>query len=162
MRLILMRHAKSSWADPGISDHDRPLNARGQRSASALGHWLRAWSYLPDAVLCSTAARTRQTLAGLNLRTVMQFLPELYHAEPKAILDALQQARGGCILLIGHNPGLGELAMQMVETPPSHPRFADFPTGATLVLDLPGEDWHALEPKSGRLVDFIVPRDLTD
>lgn len=161
-RLILMRHAKSDWGSPGLDDHDRPLNARGIRSARALGDWLRAGGRLPDEVLCSTARRTRDTLAGLQLDAPARFLPALYHAAPKTMLDALAGARARTVLMIGHNPGIGILAQFMVAAPPAHDRFDDYPTGATLVVDFPGDGWGTVRPGTGEVLDFVIPRELED
>lgn len=160
--LVLMRHAKSSWRVPAIGDHDRPLNGRGRRSARALGDWLRAAGHLPDAVLCSSARRTRDTLAGLALEAPVRCLDALYHAEPEAMLALLRQAQGARVLMLGHNPGLADLAQALVAVPPAHPRFADYPTGATLVAAFDIAGWGALRPGTGRVLDFVVPRDLID
>lgn len=162
-RLILMRHAKSSWDDPAQPDHARPLNARGRRSAAALGTWLRGKGHLPDTVLCSDAARTRETCArlGLGVRPV-KYLPALYHASTGVILDQLRQGgAGGTVLLVGHNPGCADFASRILAAPPDHERFHDFPTGATLVLDLPCASWEEAAFHTGRAVDFITPRELT-
>jgi phosphohistidine phosphatase len=162
MRLILMRHAKSDWSSGVTRDHDRPLNPRGARSARAMGDWLRSNGYLPDQVLCSTATRTRETLAGLRIDAATDFLPELYHAESWDMLDTLRGAVGETVLMIGHNPGIGELASDLVNAAPDHPRFHDYPTCATLIVDFDGTEWSMLTPGTGRAVDFIVPRVLTD
>lgn len=161
-RLILMRHAKSDWGDPSLDDHARPLNPRGTRSARALGNWLRARGWLPGEVLCSTATRTRDTLAGLHLDAPTRFLPALYHAAPETMLDALATAQARTVLLIGHNPGIGILAQFLAATPPTHDRFDDYPTGATLVLDCPGDDWTDVRPDTTTVLDFVIPRELED
>lgn len=159
MRLILMRHAKSDWSG-AISDHDRPLNPRGVRAAERLGIWLRQYQYEPDCVLCSTATRTRETLAGLDVTAETHFLKDLYLAEPRAMLRGLQNAAGNCVLLIGHNPGIADLAEAILRQPPEHHRFFDFPTGATLVAELPIDDWSEISISTGVTVDFVVPKDL--
>lgn len=159
MRLILMRHAKSDWSLSG-DDHARPLNPRGRRSAQALGDWLRDKGYLPDEVLCSTAARTRQTLDLLGLDTETRFEPMLYHASAETMLDVLHGASGATVLMVGHNPGIADLAMRLVATPPEHTRFTDYPTGATLVAEWDGTDWAALQVETGQAAEFIVPREL--
>lgn len=164
LRLILTRHAKSGWDDPGLSDHDRPLNPRGRGDAPKIGAWLRAKGYLPDAALVSSARRTQETWERLSPelgRAVpMTVLPTLYHAEAEVILDQLRAQSAPRVMLIGHNPGIGDCAQRIVATPPAHPRFADYPTCATLVAEFPGDDWAAIDWWSGRVVDFIVPRDL--
>ncbi|MEM6576994.1 MAG: histidine phosphatase family protein [Pseudomonadota bacterium] len=161
-RLILMRHAKSSWDSPTLSDHDRPLNGRGQRSATALGSWLQANSLAVDEALVSDATRTRQTMAGLGLNLSPQFLAELYHAGPEIMFETLRAATGSCILMIGHNPGIAEFAAMMVRNAPDHHRFFDYPTGATLVADFDIETWTDLMPSSGQTVAFVIPRELLE
>lgn len=159
--LILMRHGKSSWGDPALDDHDRPLNDRGMQAAERLGEWLRARGHVPDAALVSTARRTRETFEGLGLTCDAAFQGGLYLAEPDVMLGALRKATGGTVLMIGHNPGIGWLAQEIVTRPPAHTRFEDYPTGATLVVRFAAPDWAGIAPRSGEVVDFIVPRDLT-
>ena len=161
-RLILMRHAKSAWNDPALSDHARPLNRRGQRSADALGQWLVERGHLPDQALVSDAKRTQETFAGLHLDIAPDLDSDLYLAEPPRLLSALQAAQGHCVLLIAHNPGIAALAEALLADPVPHPRFIDYPTGATLVADFPIDSWRNLEPHTGRAADFITPRELTD
>ncbi len=168
LRLILMRHAKSSWDDPLQSDHDRPLNDRGRASARAIGSWLRQKGHLPDLVLCSSATRTRETLAGLDLPpegTEVRILQPLYHAPARRMLDLLGREAGGTppattVMILGHNPGCGGFAETLLSRQPAHPRFADFPTAATLVADLPAETWDKARFFTGDAVDFITPRAL--
>ncbi len=158
-RLVLMRHAKSEWAT-GVADHDRPLNPRGRRSAAALGHWLRDAGIAPDGALCSTALRTRETLDRLDLGVSARFDPRLYHAEPQAILTCLRAAQGETVILLGHNPGIAAFAQEILAEAPRHPRFDDYPTGATLIAEFPIEDWAALAPGTGRAAAFVIPREL--
>lgn len=161
-RLILMRHAKSSWVNPGQVDHARPLNTRGSRAAAALGAWLRARDHLPRQALVSSARRTQDTFAGLGLSLTPVLDDGLYHAGPLRLLAALRAAKGEVTLIVGHNPGIAEFAAQIVSAPPAHPRFADYPTGATLVADFPAAHWRDIQPGTAAVVDFIVPRELTD
>jgi phosphohistidine phosphatase len=162
LRLILMRHAKSDWSHPGLTDHDRPLNRRGQKSARLLGDWLRARGHLPDEILCSTARRTVETLQGLKLGkgVAPSLQPGLYHADPEAMMRILREATGACVLMIGHNPGICEMAQALVADAPDHDRFDDYPTGATLVCDLDIATWAEAEWHSARTVDFVIPREL--
>lgn len=160
LRLILMRHAKSSWGDPALDDHARPLNGRGRRSATALGDWLRSGGYLPDEALSSTAQRTRETFAGLKLAAPVRFAQDLYLSSPGEMMQALKSATGEAVLLIGHNPGCADFAESIVANEPDHPRFLDYPTGATLVADLPVQNWADVRWGTGTTVDFVVPRDL--
>ena len=164
LRLILMRHAKSDWSHAGISDHERPLNARGRAAALALGGWLRSNSYGVDQVLCSTATRTRETLECLALDPSPEtgFTRSLYLAEARAMMETLHTAKFPRVLMLGHNPGICEMAHRLLDDPPTHRRFEDYPTGATLVCDFDAADWDMINWHDGRIVDFIVPRDLTD
>jgi len=160
-RLILIRHAKSSWAEPGMPDHDRPLNRRGQRAASAIGVWLRDTGYGPDTILCSSSLRTRETCALLALDPEPEIVPALYHADAGTMLACLQASKGEVVAMIGHNPGIADFAGGLVAAPPPHGRFADYPTGATLVADFDIDDWTGTRMGAGRVVDFITPRELT-
>jgi phosphohistidine phosphatase len=160
-RLILMRHAKSDWSDPGLDDHERGLNKRGRHAAAALGDWLRAEAFLPDEVLCSDATRARMTLDGLGLtpKRTPNFLRALYLASAEEMLRILQAASGKCVLMIGHNDGIGQMAQRIVTRAPDHPRFDAYPTGATLVADLP-ESWRATAWQTADPKAFVVPREL--
>lgn len=161
-RLILMRHAKSSWESPALGDHARPLNGRGRKSAQAVGDWLRIKNYLPDQALISSSARTRETFARLGHICDATFQDSLYHGGPEHMFKELQKVSGNCILLLGHNPGTAWLARDIVATPPDHPRFHDYPTCATLVADFAIDAWADLKPGYGQVVDFVIPRELTD
>lgn len=160
LTLIVMRHAKSSWDTPGLSDHARPLNARGRRSAAALGDWLRQNAPTPDAVVLSSSRRTRETCAGLALDAPMTATDALYHAGAGTTLRTVQAMQAPCLLVIGHNPGLAEFAARLVRVAPPHPRFADFPTGATLVATAAVATWSDLAFGTMTATGFVVPRDL--
>lgn len=157
-QLILMRHAKSSWDDLSLDDHDRPLNPRGRASAKAMGDWLRAGGYCPDTIVSSTSERTRETCAYLGLSAAPTFLRSLYHASADQILATLRDSQGETVLLLGHNPGIGECAERIVDAAYPHPRFSDFPTCATLVASLPA--WDTLRWGDAAAVDFAIPRDV--
>lgn len=164
LRLILIRHAKSSWSDPFSDDHARVLNQRGQASASAIGKWMAEQGYVPDVVLCSDAARTQET-ADLILRQLtpapqLKLAGRLYHAAPATILDLLHKQTAPCIAVIGHNPGIGMLANALVQTPPEHQRFSDYPTCASTVIDFDVSKWAQVQNRTGRCKAFVVPRDL--
>jgi len=164
-RLILMRHAKSSWKDASQPDHERPLNKRGRASCDAIGAWLARRGDLPDQVLCSSAVRTRETwqrvAAQLPDAPAPDIAPSLYLAEPGTLLAVLNGAAGACVAMLAHNPGIAAFARLMVEPPPAHPDFARYPTLATMVADFDVTDWSEAVPGSGRVVDFTVPRALT-
>ncbi|RBI84362.1 histidine phosphatase family protein [Rhodosalinus halophilus] len=158
-RLILIRHAKSDWS-LALDDHARPLNKRGRRSAPLIGAWLREKGYLPDEVICSDAARTRETFDRLGIEAPVTCTRMLYLAEAEDILEVLRAAEGATVALIGHNPGIGDFAGSIVVTPPAHPRFHDYPTAATLVAEFDIDRWRDADFGIARAVDFIVPREL--
>jgi phosphohistidine phosphatase len=158
--LILMRHAKSSWDDHTLPDHDRPLNKRGIRSAKALGQWLAEQTWQPDQALVSTATRTRETFEDLNLPIAAEFTRSLYHANSAEMQMVLETATGQTVLMIGHNPGLSEFARDMVTKPAKHTRFTDFPTGATAIIAFDIDDWDQVETGTGDVIDFVLPREL--
>ncbi len=155
-RLILIRHAKSSWDNPYGDDHARVLNKRGRASAKALGAWLVEQGYVPDVLLCSDAARTQETAALALPDHKPVLLARLYHAAPQTILDMVSKQTARCVAVIGHNPGIGMLANALVQTPPPHHRFGDYPTCATTVIDF--DD--GVKQGQGRCRAFVVPRDL--
>lgn len=163
-RLILTRHAKSSWDDPAMADHDRPLNERGRAAAAELGVWLASRGYVPGEVLCSDALRTRKTWSGLAPALpgtpVLHLKPALYHAGPDVMLAVLRHAAEDCVLMIGHNPGIAEFAGRLVARPPVSAEFGRYPTGATLVCDFGVESWAEVGFGQGVMVDFIVPREV--
>jgi phosphohistidine phosphatase len=161
-RLILMRHAKSSWAEPGKKDHARPLNKRGNRAAAAIGHWMQEENYVPHQILSSSAKRTRETFEGLGIEGKPAYLDKLYEADPQDMLEVLRGATGATVLMIGHNPTIADFAHDLVVQAPDHPKFGGYPTCATLVVDFPVADWGEVQPGTGTPVDFIVPRELTD
>ncbi|MEL6523167.1 MAG: histidine phosphatase family protein [Pseudomonadota bacterium] len=161
-RLILMRHAKSSWTDLTLEDHDRPLNGRGERSAEAMGRWMKDEGLSPDITLCSTAQRTQQTLDLLNLTAEPILMRSLYHATEDGMLGLLQQQKAPTVLLVGHNPGIGALAQLLAKKPPKHERFHDYPTCATTVLHFDTDDWTKVGPGRGQVQNFLIPADLED
>lgn len=163
-RLILTRHAKSSWDDPMMSDHDRPLNERGKAAAADLGQWLASRGYVPGQVLCSDAVRTRATFSGiapaLPGAPVLELKPALYHAGPDVMLAVLRHATADCVMMIGHNPGISEFAERLVARAPVNPDFARYPTGATLVADFIIDSWADLSWGTGVVDDFVIPREM--
>jgi len=159
-RLIVMRHAKSSWGDPGLSDFGRPLNGRGRKSAPKMGAWLARKGYVPELVLCSAAVRTRETWHLLGLEAEVRFERRLYHAGPGEIAALLGDVTAKSVLVIGHNPGLAAFVGRLAQVPPDHPRFADFPTCATWVAECDVDSWADLTPGCAITRDFAIPREL--
>ncbi len=167
--LLLLRHAKSAWSDARLADHDRPLNRRGERSARAMADHVAADLPRPDLILCSTALRTRQTLAALVKRLGTPTPPisldrGLYLASETTLLDHLQSVADeiSTVLLIGHNDGIGDLAVALAGSGPAaalDQLREKYPTGALAVFALPA-GWRELGPATARLVEFTRPRDL--
>ena len=160
-QLLLLRHAKSSWDHPGLSDHERPLNARGRRDAARMGEHLRGRAISPELVLCSSAVRTRETLAGLALGPSVEVVvdPTLYgassgelHARVRVVDDAV-----GVLMLIAHNPGTHALATTLVDDPL---RIPAYPTAALTDLVAPIDSWAELRPGVARLEEFVTPKTL--
>lgn len=161
-RLILMRHAKSSWADAGQRDHDRPLNGRGRRDAPAMGAWLVATGWAPEAALVSTAQRTQETWGLLGFADApMTPRGDLYHAGPEAILAALRQApEVATVLFLGHQPGIGAAARMLLTSAPEDSEFARYPTAATAVIEFACDGWRQVGWGGGHLAGFATPRRL--
>ncbi len=167
-RLILLRHAKSDWPD-GVADPERPLSTRGRDAAVRMGAYMALEHLLPDHVLVSSARRTRETwdlMAGeFNPVPVASSEPRLYEASAARLLAVVRETPKALhsIMLVGHNPGLEDLADMLVLGGPAGPlaRMAEkFPTGALAVIDLPVDDWAKAAPSSGRLDRFVTPRSL--
>jgi len=166
VRLWLLRHAKSSWDDPDMEDVDRPLAPRGARAADRMRDYLDAEEIRPELVLCSSALRTRETLArilpGLGSELTVRIEPSVYSFDADALLQRLQQlpADVGSVMLIGHNPAMQELASLLAAGGDRLDELRrGFPTAALAELDL-GGSWRELAPGKRRLTRFIVPREL--
>lgn len=182
LTLTLLRHAKSSWGTPGLDDHARPLAPRGIEAAPRIGRWLADWfarnGDWPDLVLCSDAVRTRATLELIrgiiarptptgSTRPRQRIVVEnaLYLVDRKSILAQVASAAHGArhVMVIGHNPGLHELALALIGTGDATAvaRLArKFPTAAAVILAFDAEDFAGLQPSSGRLLAFATPKDL--
>ena len=166
-RLLLLRHAKSSWSEPGASDHERPLNRRGQEAAPRIGAYLARHTLMPDRVLCSTARRARETwelvAAEAPGAPPATFTDRLYDASPRALVDVFRHAEPDAksLLVVGHNPGLQEVATQLIASGDLEDRERlreKLPTGGLVVIDFAIADWSKLHPHAGRLERFVVPR----
>jgi len=161
--LVLMRHAKSDYPD-GVPDHDRPLAARGIREAALAGDWLRGAVPAIDAVLCSTAVRTRQTLDRTGIDATVSYLDRLYGATPGAMLDEINQVGDGVntLLVVSHEPTVSQVALGLASHPGSDQEAigrieTKFPTSGIAVLRVPAM-WSALEINGAELMSFHVPR----
>lgn len=161
--LILTRHAKSSWDNPMLDDHARPLNKRGRKSAPAIAEWLRAHGWVPDEVLSSTSTRTRETWGRMEMTAQhVRFRDALYLAGPDQMIHQLFEAKGRTVLMLGHNPGIAQFAHQLVQDTPAHPRFLDYPTCATTVVEFDITSWTEVQWHTGKVIGFAIPRDLLE
>jgi phosphohistidine phosphatase len=166
-RLVLLRHAKSSWETAGLADHDRPLAPRGKRAVEALRHHLAGAHLAPDLVLCSTARRAVETWEGMAPAcpgAPVELAPELYGATAGDLLRRLRQVPSTieCVVMVGHNPGLGDLATGLAASGPAdllRRLQTKFPTGALATLVVPGP-WANLRWSTAELADYVVPREL--
>lgn len=165
-RLFLLRHAKSSWDEPGLRDHDRPLAPRGQKATELVAGHLQRAGIRPELVLCSSARRTRETLDGirpaLGDQAEVRIEADLYGASAPELVDVLRGVADEVesVMLIGHNPGIEDLALRLARPGPEveHAR-AKFPTAALATLELEGS-WRTLGPEGAELATFVKPKDL--
>lgn len=172
LRLLLLRHAKADPEGKATDDHARHLIARGEDAARRMGAEMRKRGYEPALVLCSTSARTRETLeqvAGAFSRVPeTRYQRGIYLAEWPALLAMVRAAPDvSPLLLVGHNPGFEQLAVALAGTPSSkaeQKRFDSmarkFPTAALAVLDFPGSAWPEAAAGGAQLTDFVRPKDL--
>jgi phosphohistidine phosphatase len=165
-RLHLLRHAKSSWSEHTLPDRDRPLAPRGRRAASQIARWARKHQIRPKLVVCSNAVRARETL-----RAVLPGLgaPEvwtestLYAASAETLLERIRALPDEAdeVMLIAHNPGLGDLVLLLAVPGKLRTRAeTKVPTGALATLEADIEHWAELEPRGARLMSFVIPREL--
>lgn len=167
MKLLgLLRHAKSDWDDLTLRDFDRGLNGRGRRGAALMGAHITAHGVPWDAIVASPAARVKATLDASGLAQRVTFVEDAYLADAATLLALLRQHGGeaDAVLLVGHNPGLQELVMQLVPPEAETGLFGEllekFPTAAFAVLELDIDSWDQCQPGCGKLVHFARPRDL--
>nr|WP_294507088.1 histidine phosphatase family protein [uncultured Rhodopila sp.] len=165
-QLLLLRHAKSSWDDAALPDRDRPLNPRGRRCAAVMRKAMHDLGLTPDLVLVSSARRTMETLDALEPwddTPLIEPMESLYLASPMQLIAALhgvpETVRS--VLLIGHNPGLHDLALSLAEprggTAAERALAEGFPTGALAELVIAGS-WWDLREGGAKLVRFLTPR----
>jgi phosphohistidine phosphatase len=165
--VVLLRHGKSSWSDSTLADINRPLAPRGERASRKLAKYIRQKRIQPTLVLCSPSLRTRQTLkaveASLGKRCAVEVVPQLYGASEQELLEQLQALPESVssVMLIGHNPGLHNLALVLASRGADLPQLEEkFPTGALATLLIRSEGWAALGPGAAELVDYVVPKQL--
>jgi phosphohistidine phosphatase len=163
--LHLLRHAKSSWKDPGLNDHDRPLSKRGRQAAKLVAAYLRRSKIAPDLVICSTTMRAQQTLEPIAKakkppKVILE--REIYGATQQGLWEQLWSVPESAksLLLIGHNPALHDLALELAWADLNKllpPAGGKFPTCAMASFRFDGA-WKALEPHGAVLASFITPK----
>jgi phosphohistidine phosphatase len=168
-RLMLLRHAKSDWARPGLRDHDRPLNARGRESAPKMGAYMVRHALVPDLIVASTARRVGETLdlllPAFKAPPKVVSEPRVYEAGANALMELVKESPRAAhsLLLVGHNPGLAEFAAMLIASGDVEARqrlIEKFPTAGLAVIDFALDDWAKVHPRGGRLDRFVVPRAL--
>lgn len=171
MRLLVFRHAKSEKAEPGKPDRERHLNGRGERDAAFMGAYIARHALIPDLTLVSTAQRTRETWqrmsAALPAHPQLVYEEKLYNAGSRTALAILRKIEGivPAVMVIGHNPGLHDLARNLVASGDIEARERlneGLPTAGLVVIDFAAETWDRLHAHAGRLERFVTPRSLAD
>ncbi len=159
--LYLLRHAKSSWSEPGLTDHDRPLNKRGRKAAPKMGELMAERDLAPDLILCSTAVRARQTVElvapACNFDGTITLTDELYLAPVETYLELLAQLDDdvNAVMTVAHNPGMANMVAYLTG------RSLHFPTAALAKISLPIDSWRDLTADTrGELVELWRPKEL--
>lgn len=160
--LLILRHAKSSWKDAALADHDRPLNKRGKQDAPRMGKFLRAQNLVPDRIISSTAKRARKTATAVakacRYESKVELTSEFYHAGPGAYLAVLQNVQDDDqrVMVVGHNPGMEALVAHLTGS------METMPTAALAHVALPIKQWTELNYETqGELLDLWRPKALT-
>ena len=160
--LYLLRHAKSSWDNPDLRDYDRPLNSRGKQDAPRMGTWLKDQGIIPDLILTSSAKRALATaqhfIKAMDIPdTVLQMDERLYLAAPDEMLSVIAEIDDNveALFLVGHNPGLTDLANQLSEA-----RIDNLPTGGIFAVTFAIQKWSELKPHNGKFLFFQYPKNL--
>ncbi len=168
-RLLLFRHAKAERSEPGMADHSRVLVERGRKDAARIGVYIAGHALTPDRIVMSPSARTQETwkFAATAFRPspAAQSVERLYDATPHAILGVIKDAPASAhtLMVIGHNPGLHELALMLIASGDIETRERlreKLPTSGLAIIDFPFDDWSKLHPQSGRLERFVSPKSL--
>lgn len=164
-RLLLLRHARAGWAQPGMTDFDRALDEQGFREAGKMGAAMRASGFAPHHAICSTARRARETWETVGHESgftgCVTMSERLYSADAAGYLDVIRAVPDdGTLILIGHNPMTEDVALGLVDGQSAANRLGQgFPTAGMAVIDIDAP-WSAIEPGIGRLVGFLVPAEL--
>ena len=167
-RLALLRHAKSSWDEADLDDFQRPLNGRGQKAARRMGREMKQRGIAFDLVLASPATRVRETIEGVaekcpGLDRNVRFEQSIYLADSSTLIDLVHSLPDEIetALIIGHNPGLERLVLQLSKDGERRSRVAEgYPTAALAIIEFDADHWTSVAPGSGDLVELILPREL--
>jgi phosphohistidine phosphatase len=170
-RLMLLRHAKTENDAPSGRDQDRRLDNRGRSDAAEIGGWIGRHPPFPDVVLVSHAIRAHQTwevaweaMKDLVPEPLVELIPELYGADPAQLLQIIREASAAdpkTLMLVGHNPGMHELALALAGSGDATGRKAladNLPTSGLAVFDFAIDDWADVAFRRGRLELFVSPR----
>ncbi len=169
-RLFLFRHAKAERSQPGMEDRSRKLIDRGRKDAAKAGAYMASHSLIPECVMVSPSARTQETwkIASHAFRPVpaATSVERLYDATTHSILGVVREApvTTDTLLVVGHNPGLHELALMLIASGDIEMRERlreKFPTSGLVVIDFALDDWGKLHPQTGRLERFVTPKSLS-
>ena len=168
MRLYILRHAKSSWAETGSKDFDRGLNDRGSSDLRKISAEMRNHEYLAPHVYCFPALRTRLTMHGVILAyetpPKIDYIDKLYSGDTLSYIDCIRRhPNKEDLLIVGHNPMCAELAIQLIgdgEPKALATVSQKFPAGALAVIDLDIEQWDSIATKSGYIAEFILPKEI--
>ncbi len=170
LTLSLLRHAKSSWDDPGLQDFDRPLNDRGREAAPRMGRFMAKNGVLPELILCSSSVRTRQTLdlvlAHLSPAPTVAYEDAIYLAAASVLLQHVRKGAGKAkhVMVVAHDPGMHQLALELAGS--GDPELLDalatkFPTAGLAVIDFDAQAWSRVRPGAGQLRIFMTPKRLS-
>ncbi len=178
LRLYILRHAKSSWALPGITDFNRGLNDRGSKDLAKIAKLMVSKSYIPEQIYCSSAVRTSRTIEGIRNeiqnsqhhknpppRMPVEYIENLYSGTIDNYLNVIKKHNNDnqSLMLVGHNPTCHSLTSRLIADGKKRAIAAlsyNFPTGALAVIDIESDSWADTEEKSGYLQDFVLPRNL--
>ena len=178
LRLYILRHAKSSWALPGVTDFNRGLNDRGNNDLPKIAKLMITKSYIPDQIYCSSAVRTSRTIEGIRSeiqnsdhhndvppRMPVEYIENLYSGTIDNYLSVIKSHNDNnqSLMLVGHNPTCHSLTSQIIADGKKKAVAAlayNFPTGALAVIDIEAECWANIEEQTGYLRDFVLPRKL--
>ncbi|HET7710110.1 MAG TPA: histidine phosphatase family protein [Sphingomicrobium sp.] len=168
-QLAILRHAKSDWGNPGLTDFDRPLNKRGRKAAKKVGRELHSRGLTFDQIVCSPAARARETVErfaiGFEGVPEVRFEPNLYMCSTGTLISVINALPDDArtVMIVGHNPGFHDIVLRMTKPDGDGMREkvgANYPTGAFALIDFPVEHWADVEPATGEIRQVIFPREL--